>query len=779
MYKRIVYIVYFLWYGFIKKVKADLFDLGYELTDVDFNSRELTIILKEKDEEELLDWYENIQKEAIFYLKEGKINEADVVSQHVAKFLNENKFLVHVNFKNIPIYYHGIILRYTVLMNRLEKLSKDKSQLQNCYKQYISFFTHFRYGMGPISTIEGFTIPRLSEVVMNFIYISEQLAMMDYDNAENVRLNTLKSLSYYIRNFSSKAVNEVFDAFPFEKIDQETLHLIAGYKVFLQSLGLNVPEDENIQRTIQNVTFEQILQLYHSVINDYQDETPFENFLQHNKLEVFQFNNSSKRMSNRDLNVRIGLIQHNEGVNSEENNEDVLLHYLKYDLREKVHLKLVEDTDKAKKDWFQEQKTKLYLLRAERNPERLNPEEKYLVGEMYFQGINTEADESEAYRWFLSSAEQGYLDAMKALVKFYSRRKEYDQACEWQKRVFDKTGDPEDQLMLGNMHLYFMRNFTEAYRLLLPLAEQGHFTAMKDLVTIYMEMDNKKAAFEWQLKIVELTEDIEDYYGLGLFYKEGYGTKADYNKAVHWLTKAAEKSHHEAMYLLGEIFEMSTSVRNHKEIALDWYRRAAKVGNEQAIQKVNELESFVKEEIAPEPKLENKKVSKLLFAALFLAVLLYAPVYFDYWFYIIPPVAVIMGMLIGRTLGTVTVLLYVFLSLIDVPLTDFYPIIGFVHSIIIYYAGILIITYIFGRLIETKRSLSMKKMFYLIATIIPLLVIVYIFGTNLYLSDPIFYIEFEFISWYFPVYIIQVLSTLVVSYFVLLYKKKLHIDDKD
>lgn len=156
-------------------------------------------------------------------------------------------------------------------------------------------------------------------------------------------------------------------------------------------------------------------------------------------------------------------------------------------------------------------------------------------------------DEALAARWFLKSAEGGYIDGMTsiAIVYYHGRgvKQDYKKANEW----------------------------------FLKAATKGDALAMNDLGLVYMNgvgvtKDTMKAA-EWFQKAA-----AQDYpnsmFSLGYFYENGYGGLAkDYNKAMEWYLKAANYGNQYAIDAIGKLYEDGKGVPQDLKKAVEWYSK--------------------------------------------------------------------------------------------------------------------------------------------------------------------------------------------------------------
>jgi hypothetical protein len=100
---------------------------------------------------------------------------------------------------------------------------------------------------------------------------------------------------------------------------------------------------------------------------------------------------------------------------------------------------------------------------------------------------------------------------------------------------------------------YQARDYQKAFRLLKPLAEQGHATAQSNPGMMYdkgdgVPQDAAKALF-WLTRAAE-QGDAAGQYDLGSLYEYGDGVPQDTAKAIYWHTKAAGQGFTNARYTL-------------------------------------------------------------------------------------------------------------------------------------------------------------------------------------------------------------------------------------
>lgn len=87
--------------------------------------------------------------------------------------------------------------------------------------------------------------------------------------------------------------------------------------------------------------------------------------------------------------------------------------------------------------------------------------------------------------------------------------------------------------------------------------------------------------------------DVDAQYHVGLMYANGAGVKKDLKQALEWITRAAERKHAAAQYLLGKHYAGDASVGAGQQaddlLALEWLLRAANQGHARAHQRLAQL----------------------------------------------------------------------------------------------------------------------------------------------------------------------------------------------
>lgn len=145
---------------------------------------------------------------------------------------------------------------------------------------------------------------------------------------------------------------------------------------------------------------------------------------------------------------------------------------------------------------------------------QLTPKQMYEKGMSAYERDNY----SEAVKWFMKSADQGYAEAQNMLGRMSE---------------MGGRGVPKD--------------YSEAMRWYRMAAEQGFATAQKNLGSMY---ENGKGvsqdyaeAMKWYRKAADQGDDWAQYY-MGVYYEHGYGVPQDIAEAKRWYQKAAAQGHY-------------------------------------------------------------------------------------------------------------------------------------------------------------------------------------------------------------------------------------------
>jgi TPR repeat protein len=167
------------------------------------------------------------------------------------------------------------------------------------------------------------------------------------------------------------------------------------------------------------------------------------------------------------------------------------------------------------------------------------------LGRVYDEGRLVPKDDEAAARWFLKSAEQGYVPAQR-LYGLISVHINPPVGKRWMLQAAEQ-GDAEAQFWLGFAYENNWFGSTapqEALKWYKTAAEGGNPDAQVELGQRYEDGEgveqNYKLAAEWFRKAAEHVPDLggagQGRSRLGLLYIEGLGVPQDYVEAYFWFT---------------------------------------------------------------------------------------------------------------------------------------------------------------------------------------------------------------------------------------------------
>jgi len=97
-------------------------------------------------------------------------------------------------------------------------------------------------------------------------------------------------------------------------------------------------------------------------------------------------------------------------------------------------------------------------------------------------------------------------------------------------------------------------------------------------------------AISWYQKAAEKGY-VKAQFSLGRCYELGMCIKQDYAKAIEWYRKAAEQNNIEAQYKLGIFYYQGKGVKEDYTKAVEWLRKAAEQGESEAQEMLDALKS--------------------------------------------------------------------------------------------------------------------------------------------------------------------------------------------
>lgn len=142
-------------------------------------------------------------------------------------------------------------------------------------------------------------------------------------------------------------------------------------------------------------------------------------------------------------------------------------------------------------------------------------------------------------------------------------------------------------------------------------ASAGAQANLQEGIDAYNKSEHQAALAEFE-PLAAKGDAVAQLY-LGRIYMQGQGSQPDYNKAISWARKAAERKNVEAQYFLGFLHHYGLGAPQDYREALSWYRRAAERGNAKAQTSLGSM--FANGQGAPQDLVKAYKWFKLAAAS--------------------------------------------------------------------------------------------------------------------------------------------------------------------
>ena len=138
------------------------------------------------------------------------------------------------------------------------------------------------------------------------------------------------------------------------------------------------------------------------------------------------------------------------------------------------------------------------------------------------------------------------------------------------------------------------KDYKEAFRLFLPLAEQGKASAQTNLGIMYdngqgVPQDYKEAV-KWYRLAAEQGQ-AKPQYNLGVMYEKGQGVPQVYKEAVKWYRLSAEQEKASAQCNLGLMYANGTGVLQDYALAHMWFNLCGSTGDKDCVKNRNIIEN--------------------------------------------------------------------------------------------------------------------------------------------------------------------------------------------
>ncbi len=234
-----------------------------------------------------------------------------------------------------------------------------------------------------------------------------------------------------------------------------------------------------------------------------------------------------------------------------------------------------------------EEKKKLF----ERASMRKHPNDDYILGYCYYNGVGIERNYSQAFEHFKISANDGDLRAQNNLgLCYYDGQgvpQSYEEAVKWYRLAADQE-NANAQYNLGCCYyngLGVSQSYEEAVKWYRLATNQGLARAQLNLGNCYYNGQGVPQSYEEAVKWCRLAADqgnARAQYTLGVCYYNDRGVPQSYEEAVKWYRLAADQGYADAQYNLGNCYYKGQGVPQSYEEAVKWYRLAANQGDADA-----------------------------------------------------------------------------------------------------------------------------------------------------------------------------------------------------
>ena len=158
--------------------------------------------------------------------------------------------------------------------------------------------------------------------------------------------------------------------------------------------------------------------------------------------------------------------------------------------------------------------------------------------------------------------------------------------------LINKESQNFDDAFINAVDALERDDYETAYKLFLPLAEQGNVDGQRNLGMLHylglgVPKDSKEAEKWWKLSAEQGNADAQ--FTLGLMHlgelgeTEDYpGETEDHKEAEKWIKLSAEQKNADAQCLLGDMYLEGMGVTEDYAEAIKWWKLAAEQGHERA-----------------------------------------------------------------------------------------------------------------------------------------------------------------------------------------------------
>jgi TPR repeat protein len=206
------------------------------------------------------------------------------------------------------------------------------------------------------------------------------------------------------------------------------------------------------------------------------------------------------------------------------------------------------------------------------------------LGECYEQGIGVDQDLTKAVQVYDHAVRSGSGEAASVLGLMYAEGRGVEEDPEKALAYYKQSvslGAHDAEKNIGDAYFYGQgteKDHQEADLWYHRAFEHGSLGAAAMISVLLGEEGEKEEAFQW-MQTAALGGNSDGMTGLGEYYLQGFGTKADPEKGIHWLKMGARQNNAEAQMELGILYRQAGQLFD----AFTYFRKAAKQGYPQAM----------------------------------------------------------------------------------------------------------------------------------------------------------------------------------------------------
>lgn len=208
-----------------------------------------------------------------------------------------------------------------------------------------------------------------------------------------------------------------------------------------------------------------------------------------------------------------------------------------------------------------------------------------------------EQKETDKIKELIEKAKKGDVEAQTQLGEAYlhgiDTKVDYKKAMEWSKKAAAK----KSYRAMTNVGIIYLeglgveKDYKKAFKSLSDGADGGDMKAPKYLGIIYQNGLGQKKSFDtaaFYYEIADSSGDMSVRYNLGKIYEMA----GNYEKSLEIYKKTEDKMNNVTapMYeALGDLYASGKGVNKNMSEAIEWYKKAAKSGSQQAKTKLDKL----------------------------------------------------------------------------------------------------------------------------------------------------------------------------------------------